>query len=123
MVSERPEVIAIVDDDLAMRNSLISLLSNYGYRAESYGSAADFLASAATTRAVCLLLDVQLGGTTGIELARQLAAAGRNFRIVFMTGSDSETFQRDAAAMGCKDYLRKPFPAERLMTAIRKALR
>ena len=80
------------------------------------------MAAAATTSAACLLLDVQLGKITGIELAQHLFAAGRSFPIIFMTGSDSEMFRSAAAATGCTDYLHKPFGEERLISAITKAL-
>ena len=68
----RREVIAVVDDDLMIREALDRLLSSLGYRAELYTSAAEFIAAALTTEASCLLLDVQLGAMTGIELARHL---------------------------------------------------
>ena len=116
-------VIAVVDDDPLMREALDGLLSSLGYRAELYPSAAEFIAAALTTEASCLLLDVQLGAMTGIELARHLNSTGFNFPTIFMTGSEDESFRRDAIAVGCVEYLHKPFPAERLIDAIDKALR
>jgi FixJ family two-component response regulator len=115
-------VIAVVDDDPLMREALDGLLSSLGYRAELYASAAEFIAAALTTEASCLLLDVQLGAMTGIELARHLISTGFSFSIIFMTGSRDESHQRDAIAVGCVEYLHKPFPATRLICAIGKAL-
>jgi len=98
------------------------LLSSLGYRAELYASAAEFIAAALTTEASCLLLDVQLGAMTGIELARHLISTGFIFPTIFMTGSRNESYQRDGISLGCVDYLHKPFPASRLICAIDKAL-
>ena len=89
---------------------------------ELYASAAEFVATALTTEASCLLLDVQLGDMTGIELARHLMSTGFNLPTIFMTGSKDESYQRDGVSLGCIDYLHKPFPASQLICAIDKAL-
>jgi FixJ family two-component response regulator len=122
VASERREVIAVVDDDLLMREALNRLLSSLGYRTELYASAAEFIAAAQTTEASCLLLDIQLGAMTGIELARHLISTGFSYPTIFMTGSRDESYQRDGVALGCADYLHKPFPASRLICAIDKAI-
>ena len=122
MASERRDVIAVVDDDLLMREALDLLLSSLGYRTELYASATEFVAAAQTTKASCLLLDVQLGAMTGIELARHLISTGFSFPTIFMTGSSDESYRRDGVALGCVDYLHKPFPVCRLAGAIDKAL-
>ena len=105
-----------------MRQALAALLSSLGYSVQSYASAAEFLAVAATTEAACLILDIQLGAVSGIELARQLAASGSNFPIIFMTGSDDELFWRGAMDMGAVAFLLKPFPVEDLTSALSKAM-
>jgi FixJ family two-component response regulator len=122
LASERRKVIAVVDDDPLVREALDGLLSSLGYRAELYASAAEFIATALTTEASCLLLDVQLGAMTGIELARHLMSTGFSFPTIFMTGSKDESYRRDGVALGCVDYLDKPFPASRLIGAIDKAI-
>ena len=109
------ETVVVVDDDPVMRQALDGLLSVLGYRTELYASAAEFLAAAATTEAACLMLDIQLGAMSGIDLARKLAASGLNFPILFMTGSDDEQFRRDAIDLGCVAYLLKPFRTDQLM--------
>jgi FixJ family two-component response regulator len=113
---------AVIDDDPLGREALHGLLSSLGYRTELYASAAEFIAAAQTTKASCLLLDVQLGAMTGIELARHLISTGFSFPTIFMTGSRDESYQRDGVSLGCIDYLHKPFPASRLICAIDKAL-
>ena len=115
------ETVVVVDDDPVMRQALDGLLSVLGYRTELHASAAEFLGAADTTEAACLMLDIQLGAMTGIDLARKLAASGLDFPILFMTGSDDEQFRRDAIDLGCVAFLRKPFRTDQLMQAICKA--
>ena len=114
-------VVAIVDDDPGMCQALESMLCAFGYRTELYASAEEFLRAAKTTEAACLLVDIQLGDISGIELGRHLSATGFEFPIIFMTGSVEETHRRQAMDHGCVAYLQKPFPAKQLVEAILKA--
>ena len=92
------------------------------YRTELYASAEEFVRAAITTEAACLVVDIQLGDISGVELGRHLSATGFEFPIVFMTGSQEETHRRQAMDFGCIAYLLKPFPAEQLIDAIAKAV-
>jgi FixJ family two-component response regulator len=121
-MAKRHKVIAIVDDDAAVRGSLEGLLGAFGYRTELYASAEEFIHAAITTEASCLVVDIQLGDVSGIELGRQLSATGFDFPIIFITGSQDETHRRQAMDFGCVEYLNKPFNADQLMTAITKAI-
>lgn len=114
-------VIAIVEDDPSMLKGVVRLLRAHGFATEAYASAEAFL-GAAETKAVCLLLDNNLGGISGIELQRQLATAGSTLPVIFMTAVESESDQREASDAGCVAYLRKPFLARQLIDAIGKAL-
>ena len=67
-----------------------------------------------------LVLDIHLGGMSGIELRRHLAAAGSDIPVVFITARDDEATRAAALAAGCVDYLVKPFEAERLMRALER---
>ena len=80
------------------------------------------MAVAATTEAACLILDIQLGAESGIELAQQLAASGFNFPIIFITGSHDERLRHDALDVGAGAFLLKPFRVEDLMSALSKAI-
>jgi FixJ family two-component response regulator len=122
-MSTRPTIVAIVDDDPGMREALDQLLSSFGYVAELYASAEEFLHAAATSAAACLVVDVQLGDITGVEMGRQLAAGGFSFPIIFITGSTDVAFKRQAMDLGCVVYLQKPFPFDRLSEAIVTAIR
>jgi FixJ family two-component response regulator len=103
-------VIAVIDDDADVRHAMKRVLSSCGYRAEIYASAMEFIDAAVMgSAASCLLVDIQLGDMSGIELARHLSAFGFDFPIIFMTGSQDERTRREAIDCGCIAYLQKPF--------------
>src|SRR5258705_11202158 len=112
------KVVAIVEDDPSMLKGLQRLLTAHGFVTEAYTSAEKFLERGAESRASCLILDINLGGISGLELRRRLAAAGSRLPVIVMTSGDSETVQTAAIAAGCVAYLHKPFPAGHLMNAI-----
>jgi FixJ family two-component response regulator len=87
-----------------------------------FASAEEFLGAAATSEAACLVVDIQLGGISGVELGRQLSASGFTFPIIFMTGSRDELHRRQAMELGCAAFLLKPFSADRLIEAVAKAI-
>ena len=116
------KIVAVVDDDPEMRAAMASLLSSYGYRAETFDSAETFLTCASTSKATCLVVDIQLGDISGVELANQLVADVYTYQIIFMTGLVDELIRRQADAAGGVAFLHKPFPARMLFDAIEKAL-
>ena len=116
-------IVAVVDDDPEMRSAMVSLLSGFGYSVETFDSAETFLICASTSKAMCLVVDIRLGDISGVELAHQLAADGFKYPIIFMTGLDDGVIQSQATAVaGCVAFLRKPFPANVLVDAIKKAV-
>jgi FixJ family two-component response regulator len=120
-MSNLQKIVAVIDDDPEMRAALVMLLRSHGYSVETFDSAETFLTFASKSRATCLLVDIQLGDITGVELARQLTAEGFKFPVIFMTGHGDVAVERKAAAAGGIAFLRKPFPATTLMEAIKKA--
>src|SRR5262245_8500908 len=116
------KVVAVVDDDPEMRAAMATLLSSYGYRAETFDSAETFLTCASTSKATCLVVDIQLGDVSGVELAHQLLVGGFAYPIIFMTGLDDDVIRRQAIAAGGVAVLRKPFPAKMLFDAIEKVV-
>jgi FixJ family two-component response regulator len=84
LTSITKKIVAIVDDDPGMRRALRTLLSAFGYAVYTFDSAESLLSTAATSEADCLIVDVQLGDSSGIELGRQLAAGGFNFPMIFI---------------------------------------
>lgn len=121
LMSNLKMTIAVIDDDPQMRASITTLLSAYGYGVETFGSAEEFLADALTCRAICLLVDIQLGGNSGLGLAHILAQEGFKFAIIFMTGNGDPMIERRAVAAGGSAFLYKPFSAGKLLDAIKKA--
>src|SRR5215510_3954 len=120
-MAHRETTIAVIDDDPEMRAAMASLLSAHGYCPETFDSAETFLTCSSTSKATCLVVDIELGDISGVELAHQLAADGFTYPIIFMTGLDDEVIQRQALAAGGVAFLRKPFPAKMLFEAIKKA--
>jgi len=114
-------VIAIVDDDLGVLESLGVMLSSCGYHSELFDSAEDFLRAAPTLEAACLIVDIQLGDVLGLELVSALSAEGFMPPVIFITGSQDELHWRQAMELGYA-FLLKPFPAERLINTVRKAI-
>ena len=115
-------VIAIVDDDARIRHALEALLTSWGYRVELYDSAEEFIRAAISSAAACLLVDIQLGDISGVELGRHLSASGFIFPIIFMTGSQDELTRRQATDLGCAAYLLKPLKSAELKEAINLAI-
>ena len=112
--------IAVVDDDESLRRSLARLLRASGYYPVTYASAEAFLADLARPAFGCLILDYQLDGMSGIELAEQLATSGSKVPVVFLTAHDisEELKLRPCAA----SVLRKSDPGNRVLAAIDQAL-
>ena len=115
------KIVAIVDDDAGVQTAMKQLLSAFGYTAYSYSSGEAFLRTAAASKANCVVIDIQLGDVSGVELARELITAGLKFPLIFMTASRDETTERQAWELDCVAYLRKPFSADQLLEAIVKA--
>lgn len=115
-------LISVVDDDRSVRRALRRLLRTGGYATEQFASAKDFLSSPALARTACLILDVQLGATTGFELQAQLAADGSAIPIIFISAYDDAATGERIAESGGAAYLRKPFEEQDLLDAIRRAV-
>jgi len=110
--------IAVVEDDPSMLKGLSRLLSAHGFRVLGFTSAESFLDDVAQSEAACLVVDIHLGGISGIDLKRRLIASGSDFPVIFMTAVDSEATRQEAVEAGCVAYLRKPFLARLLIDAI-----
>jgi FixJ family two-component response regulator len=116
------KVVAIIDDDASMRDGLSLIITSLGYLIEVYASGEEFIVSAMQSEAGCLLVDIQLGDITGVELARHLLTLGLAFPIIFMTGSPDPIFKKQAMEFDCVAYLQKPFASDDLVKAITETL-
>ena len=121
MASAGTTYVAVVDDDESVCRSFARLLRAAGMQAITYDSAESFLADRKHPQFSCLVLDIQLGGISGIELAQRLAAVGRPTPIVFITAHDDPEARSAAEGLGCAAYFRKTDSGEEVLDAIRKA--
>jgi len=117
-----PLLISVVDDDRSVRRALQRLLRTSGYTTELFASAKEFLSSSVMDRTACLVLDIQLGATTGFDLQAQLTADGSAIPIIFISAYDDAATSERIAASGAAAYLRKPFEGQDLLDAIRRAV-
>ena len=116
-MSTKHHVVAIIDDNLRILGAMGRLLSALGYGTELYASAKEFIDAAMMSEAICLIVDIQLGESCGIEMAKQLANAGFTIPIIFMTGNNNESVKRRALEIGCVAFLIKPVSADVLIEA------
>jgi len=121
-VPKPQRTVAIVDDDPGMQASLSNLLDAHGFKTGVFSSAEDWLQRGASVRADCLLVDVWLGGISGIELQRRLRAAGSKVPVIFMTARYDDATRSQALEAGCVSLLCKPFPSSQLIEAIETAI-
>jgi FixJ family two-component response regulator len=105
-----------------MRRSLERLLNAHGFMTEGYSSAEAFLGRDPASQAACAVLDIHLDGMSGIELWRRLKDSGSKLSVIFITAIEDDALELEAIQAGCIAYLRKPFPAASLISAISKAL-
>jgi FixJ family two-component response regulator len=118
---QRP-LVAIVDDDESVRESLPDLLSEFGFGATTFSSAEEFLISDSFGQAKCLLLDVAMPGMTGLELQRELNVRGHKVPIIFITAQKDEAVRKRALEGGAVEVLHKPFSDSTLLRALNTAL-
>jgi len=114
--------IAVVDDDLSVREGLESLIRSAGCRVETFASAQEFLARPYTEAPNCLILDLQLPGLSGLDLQKRMAEVGLEIPIVFLTGHGNIPATVRAMKAGAVEFLTKPFDDEELLRAIQEAI-
>jgi FixJ family two-component response regulator len=120
-MSEIP-LIAVVDDDTAIREAVQSLLRSVGLRAEVFASAQDFLQSGRLQDTACLIVDVRMPRMSGLELQQQLTTAHCPIPIIFITAHGDEETRARALRAGAVGFLNKPFGDEVLLGAVQAAL-
>ena len=115
-------IVYIVDDDPSVRRALRRLIRHAGFDVETSETAGEFLASEHSRRPACLILDVRLPGTSGMDLQGCLAACEPDLPIVVVTAHGEDEIRRRMLALGAIAFLPKPFDDEALLGAIRRAL-
>jgi len=112
----------VVDDDASVRDAVRKLISTVGLRVETYGSTREFLDGKRPESPACLVLDVRLPDASGLELQRDLAEAGVQIPIIFITGHADIPMSVRAMKAGAVEFLTKPFRGQELLDAIQDAI-
>ena len=115
-----PIYVAVVDDDESVCRSVGRLLRAAGLQPITYASAESFLADTKRPQFGCLVLDIQLGAMSGIELALKLVAEGEHIPTIFITAHDDPEARAGAEAAGCAAYFRKTDSGTEVIDAIRR---
>jgi FixJ family two-component response regulator len=115
-------LVCVVEDDAALRESLINLLRSVGLQVAAFASAQEFLRSPPPEVPSCLVLDVRLPGLSGLELQQQLAAGDMAIPIIFITGYGDIPMSVQAMKAGAVEFLTKPFREQDLLDAVQQAL-
>jgi FixJ family two-component response regulator len=111
--------IYIVDDDLAVRQSLRALLELYDFRVEEFSSGESFLKTYADEPGGCLVLDMHMPGLTGLDVLQQLRQVRRSkLPVILMTGRDGRELRIQADALGASSYMEKPVDIDRLLAVV-----
>jgi FixJ family two-component response regulator len=115
-------IVFVVDDDTAIRDVIGKLILTVGLRVETFGSTAEFLRHQRPPAPSCLILDVRLPESSGLELQRQLAEAGVEIPIIFITGHADVPMTVRAMKAGAVEFLTKPFRGQELLDAVQDAI-
>jgi FixJ family two-component response regulator len=115
------KLVFVVDDDPGMLRGVQRLLREHGYDSMSFSSAEAFQKNDDFARAICVVLDINLNDTSGIELRHRLKAAGISLPVIYITGKDNPFTRTAAIESGCLAYLTKPFAAKSLIEPIERA--
>ena len=116
-------MIAIVDDDEALREAMRSLVRSLGYGVSTFGSAEEFLKSEQVSDISCLITDLQMPGLSGLDLQERLIARGHRFPIIFLTAYPDEDVRIRAMKAGAIGFLSKPCRDEHLLGYLNKAFK
>ena len=122
MSGPQTPVVVIVDDDESLRRSVRNLLMSVGFRVETFSSAEAFLQSDRRDRTGCLVVDLRMGGMSGIDLLDSLAAADVRFPAIVLTAHGDDESRRRSVAAGAVAFLGKPFHGDALLDAVRRTL-
>jgi FixJ family two-component response regulator len=116
-------LVSVVDDDESVRESLPDLLREFGFAAQAFASAEEFLASDCVSRTGCLILDVAMPSMSGPDLQRELTLRRKEIPIVFITAHGDETVRPRLLEQGAVECLFKPFSDTALREALNAAFR
>jgi FixJ family two-component response regulator len=116
-----PNIVFVVDDDPGMLKAIERLLRMHGYESRLFPSAEALENHNDFEQAICIILDINLSGASGLELRRRLKDAGISVPIIYITGNDKPEIRAEALKSGCIAYVTKPFSARSLIDPIKNA--
>src|SRR5262245_30738004 len=111
-------LVVVIEDDLASQKTLARVLRVGGYKAATYASAEEYLASPPSPAPIGLLLDIHLGGMSGLDLQRRLKDQGSTIPVIIITAFDDARSRAQAERLGCVAYLSKPCSAETILALL-----
>jgi FixJ family two-component response regulator len=115
-------MVYVVDDDEAVRDSLQWLLEGKDYRVRCFDSAESFLSRYDAREVACLIVDIRMGGMTGLELQSRLMESHSPLPIVFITGHGDVPMAVDSMKKGAMDFIQKPFKEDQLLVLVERML-
>ena len=121
--SSKPVLVAVVDDDDLIRNSIADLLSSAGIESRIFSSGEEFLADEDSQEILCLVTDIRMPGMTGLELQRKLAEHHSWLPIIFITALEDTRLRAQAMRAGAVEFLLKPVDDQVLLRSVQAALK
>jgi FixJ family two-component response regulator len=121
-MSDDDPIVYVIDDDVAIREALGGLLRSVGLRMEGFAVPREFLAFKRPNAPCCMVLDVRLPGSSGLEFQRELTATNANIPIIFITGHGDIPMSVRAMKAGAVEFLTKPFRDQELIDSIQLAI-
>ena len=115
-------IVFVIDDDASFRQATGRLIQSMGFQVKTFGAASEFLSTGRTDVSSCMVLDVRLPGLSGLDLQQELAEAGLEIPIIFITGHGDIPMSVRAMKAGAVEFLTKPFREQELLDAIRQAI-
>jgi FixJ family two-component response regulator len=121
-LAEPHPIVLVIDDDLSVREALTALFQSVGLQVEPFASGPEFLQHKLPDAPCCLVLDVRLPGISGLDFQANLAAAGIDIPIIFITGHGDIPMSVRAMKAGAFEFLTKPFRDQDLLDAVQRGL-
>lgn len=120
MPLSRKTIVAIIDDDTAVRDALAAVLSGGGYQVVTFCSAARFLSAFESFAPDCLVVDVAMPTINGLDLVKALRAGGVTTPVIMMSGNADIALHHSLRVLGVASFLKKPFGGAQLLGAVQK---
>ena len=121
-MAKKSATVFIIDDDASVRRALGRLVRSAGFEPRTFAEAGEFLLGDLSVEPACVVADIRLNGTTGLELQKVLIEGGSTLPVIFITAYDTEEARCQAKKQGAIAYFRKPVDDQALLDAIEWSL-